>query len=117
MNYVDVLDFIQKAGKFGSKLGLDNITNLTNELGNPEKNLRFVHIAGTNGKGSTALFLSEIFKKAGYKTGLYTSPFIYEFNERIKINGKNIPDDRLTSIMERVILAISSTAFFTRTPQ
>lgn len=108
MNYLDVLNFIQKTGKFGSKLGLDNITNLTNELGNPEKNLRFVHIAGTNGKGSTALFLSEIFKKAGYKTGLYTSPFIYEFNERIKINGKNIPDDKLTNVMERVILAISS---------
>lgn len=106
MDYKEALKFIQKSGKFGSKLGLLNITNLMNELGNPQKNLRFVHIAGTNGKGSTALFISEILRTSGLKTGLYTSPFIYEFNERMKINGENISDSDFSSVMEKVVSAI-----------
>ena len=108
MNYNDALKFIQKTGKFGSKLGLLSITNLMNELKNPQDNLKFVHVAGTNGKGSTSLFISEILKRAGYKTGLYTSPFIYEFNERIKIDGKNITDSDFACVMEKVATAISN---------
>jgi dihydrofolate synthase/folylpolyglutamate synthase len=71
-------------------------------LGNPQDSLSFVHIAGTNGKGSTAAFLSEILVLSGYKTGLFTSPFLYEFNERMRINGENIPDEELSEIMIRV---------------
>ncbi|MBP3336813.1 MAG: bifunctional folylpolyglutamate synthase/dihydrofolate synthase [Clostridia bacterium] len=108
MDYLEALKFIQKSGKFGSKLGLLNITNLMHELGDPQDKLRFVHVAGTNGKGSTALFISEILRSAGLKTGLYTSPFIYEFNERMKIDGKNIPDSDFSAVMEKVIAAINN---------
>lgn len=106
MNYTDALSFINKTGKFGSKLGLLNIENLMHELGDPQDSLKFVHIAGTNGKGSTALFISEILRKSGLSVGLYTSPFIYEFNERIKVDGKNIPDEDFARIMDSVVLAI-----------
>lgn len=108
MDYLEALKFIQKSGKFGSKLGLLNITNLMHELGDPQDKLRFVHVAGTNGKGSTALFISEILRSSGLKTGLYTSPFIYEFNERMKIDGKNIPDSDFSAVMEKVIAAINN---------
>ncbi len=71
-------------------------------LGNPQKNLRIVHIAGTNGKGSTAVMLAEILKNAGYRCGLFTSPYIERFNERIRINGEEIPDDDLATIITKV---------------
>jgi dihydrofolate synthase/folylpolyglutamate synthase len=71
-------------------------------LGNPEKNLKFIHIAGTNGKGSTAAMLANILKEAGYKTGLYTSPYIHNFNERIQINGVPISNRALEQMTERI---------------
>ena len=79
--------------QFGVKLGLDNITNLLHYLGNPEKKFKSFHIAGSNGKGSTASFTSSILIEDGYKTGLYTSPHLVKFNERIRINGIEIPDE------------------------
>lgn len=108
MDYSEALGYIKAAGRFGSKLGLENITNLMKELKNPEKKLRFIHVAGTNGKGSTSLFISEILREAGFKTGLYTSPFIYEFNERIKINGENISDSDFAHVTEKVVCAIAA---------
>ena len=71
-------------------------------MGNPQDELKYVHVAGTNGKGSTCSMLASILEKAGYKTGLFTSPHIYEFNERIKINGENITNDELCEIAEYV---------------
>ena len=71
-------------------------------MGNPEKKLKFVHIAGTNGKGSTAAMTASILRKAGYCTGLYTSPFLFRFNERMNINGADIADEELAEITEFV---------------
>jgi len=105
MDYKDVTAFINKAKKFGSRLDLTRITKLCELLENPQDKCRFVHVAGTNGKGSTSVFIENILMEAGYKTGLYTSPFIYDFNERIQINNKPISDDALLSVMERVVFA------------
>ncbi len=102
MDYQEVMQYIEKTKKIGMKLGLDKPRRLMELLGNPQDSLSFVHIAGTNGKGSTAAFLTEILIRSGYKTGLYTSPFLYEFNERIRINGKNISDEALGRVMQRV---------------
>lgn len=102
MEYQEVLDFIGGAEKFGKKLGLNKVRHLMKRLGNPQETLKTVHIAGTNGKGSTAAFLSEILQTAGYTVGLFTSPFLYEFNERIRVNGQMIDDVALCSAMERV---------------
>ncbi len=82
----------------GSIPGLGRTQTLLEKMGNPEKKLKFIHIAGTNGKGSTASMTASILRKAGYKVGLYTSPYIYRFNERMQINGQQIPDDELVDI-------------------
>ncbi len=102
MNREEVISFIDNSKKFGSKLELERIKKLCELLGNPQDRLKFIHIAGTNGKGSTSLYLHNALVDAGYKTGLYTSPFIYEFNERIQIDGTPIPDDKLTEIISIV---------------
>jgi len=77
---------------FGMKLGLDNIKNFLDHIGNPQDQLKVIHLAGSNGKGSTAAFLSSILQELGNKVGLYTSPHFVRYNERIKINGIEIPD-------------------------
>ena len=82
----------------GSIPGLGRTQNLLDLMGNPQDKLKYVHIAGTNGKGSTAAMTASILQKAGYKVGLYTSPYIYRFNERMQINGEPISDDELTRI-------------------
>jgi len=87
--------YIHSLSKFGKKSGLDNITRLLNILGNPQDKLKFVHIAGTNGKGSTASFVASSLMEAGLNVGLFTSPFIEVFNERIKINNQNISNEDL----------------------
>ncbi len=95
MNYNEAVDFIHSTKKLGNKLGLENIKRLMDTLGNPQDKLKFVHIAGTNGKGSTAAFISSILIEAGYKTGIFTSPYIQRFNERIRINNNDIENDDL----------------------
>ncbi|KXZ40302.1 dihydrofolate synthase / folylpolyglutamate synthase [Alkalithermobacter thermoalcaliphilus JW-YL-7 = DSM 7308] len=98
MKYAQALDFIYGASRFGIKLGLDNITKLLDLLGNPHKNLKVIHVAGTNGKGSTSSFITSILKNAGYTVGLFTSPHLEEFTERIRINGENIKQEDLARI-------------------
>ncbi|RDW17590.1 bifunctional folylpolyglutamate synthase/dihydrofolate synthase [Oceanobacillus arenosus] len=98
MNYEESLAFIHGSQYKGMKLGLDNITKLMDLLGNPQDKLKIIHIAGTNGKGSTASFIAQILIEAGYKTGLFTSPFLQRFNERIKINNQDIADKQLGDI-------------------
>lgn len=98
MDYKETLDYISSINWKGSVLGLERISLLMEKLGNPQKNLKFIHIAGTNGKGSTAAFLSSILVKAGYNTGLFTSPYIEVFNERMQINNENISDEELAEI-------------------
>jgi dihydrofolate synthase/folylpolyglutamate synthase len=80
----------QRVGSAAYKANLDNTIAICQALGNPEKKLKFVHVAGTNGKGSSSHMLAAILQQAGYKTGLYTSPHLIDFRERIKINGKMI---------------------------
>lgn len=98
MNYQEALDFIHGTCKFGSKLGLENITYLLELLGKPQDRLKVIHIAGTNGKGSTAAYLHSILKEAGYRVGLYTSPYLQSFTERIQINGVDISEARLAEL-------------------
>jgi len=99
MNYDEAMEYIHGTLKFGSKLGLESITKLMDFMGNPQKRLRFIHVAGTNGKGSTTAFISNILINSGYKTGIFTSPYIQRFTERIKINDKEIEPDELTDII------------------
>lgn len=102
MEYSEAIDYIHSILKFGSKLGLTNITELMRRLGNPQNNFKAIHVAGTNGKGSTSVMLSEILRRQGYKTGLFTSPYIEDFCERIQINGENISHDELARLTEIV---------------
>ncbi len=98
MNYNEAIEYIHGTLKFGSKLGLHNIGELLRLMGDPQKKLKFVHVAGTNGKGSTVAFISSILIEAGYRTGVYTSPFIQRFSERIKIGEAEISMDELAEI-------------------
>lgn len=98
MTYDEALAYIHSVTWRGSRLGLERTNELLEKIGNPQKALKFVHIAGTNGKGSTAAMLARVFTLAGYRTGLYISPFINRFNERMQLNGEPIPDDTLAEI-------------------
>lgn len=102
MTYEKAIEYINSTEWFGSKLGLERISELMSRLGNPQNHLKFVHIAGTNGKGSCSAMLASVFKAAGYKTGLYTSPYIYRFNERMQINGKEIDNDILADLISEI---------------
>lgn len=95
----NTLSFLEKLQTFGWKLNLENIYSLLVYMDNPHVNLKCVHIAGTNGKGSTSAFLESILRTAGYKTGLFTSPHLVEVNERIRVNGVCISDADLTKYM------------------
>ena len=98
MNLDQTLNYIHGLYRKGVKPGLHRELQLLEMLGNPHKKLKFVHIAGTNGKGSTASMTASILKKAGYKAGLFTSPFIYRFNERIQLDGSQIPDEKVIEL-------------------
>ncbi len=102
MNYTEALEYIHSISWTFCKPGLERIGELCKALGNPEKKLKFVHVAGTNGKGSFCSMLSSVLVKGGLKVGLYTSPYIKVFNERMRINGENIPDETLARLTERV---------------
>ena len=98
MNYEEALQYIHKVSWTGSRLGLHRTIELLDKIGNPHKKLKFVHIAGTNGKGSTASMIASVLKESGYRVGLYTSPFIHRFNERMQVNGVEIGDDELAEM-------------------
>ncbi|MEE1320682.1 MAG: folylpolyglutamate synthase/dihydrofolate synthase family protein [Acutalibacteraceae bacterium] len=98
MTYDEALEFIYSRRKFQKSSGHERIERLLELLGCPHKKLRFVHIVGTNGKGSVSTALSEVLKEGGYKTGLFTSPFIFEFGERIKVNGEFIPKSKIAEL-------------------
>jgi len=99
LNYQEAIEFLNIAHKFGSKLGLQRIKNLLNLLDRPHEKLKFIHVAGTNGKGSVVAFISNILIQAGYKVGVYTSPHINNFCERIKINHENISRDNIARLV------------------
>lgn len=102
MNYEETIAYIHSAYWKGTKDGLSRTRELLSLLGDPQDRLRFVHVAGTNGKGSTCAMLASILQAAGYKTGLYTSPFVNRFNERIALNGTPIPDQDLVGIFDKI---------------
>ena len=102
MNYTEALDYIHKISWTGSRPGLERIAELCRLLGDPQDKLKFVHVGGTNGKGSFSSMLSSVLIASGKRVGTYTSPYIYRFNERIMINGKPIADERLAELTERV---------------
>jgi dihydrofolate synthase / folylpolyglutamate synthase len=110
LNYVDAIDYIHSLEKFGIHPGLERIKALCEALGNPQDRLKFIHVAGTNGKGSTSTMISEILQKAGYRTGLFTSPYVIDFNERIQIDGKMIPSDDLAEIVSKLEPVITELA-------
>ena len=95
MDYAEALAYIDGAQFFGAEPSLRRIRELMELLGDPQKKLKFVHIAGTNGKGSCAAMLASVLRAAGYRTGLYTSPYLYRFSERMQLNGEQIPDEAL----------------------
>jgi dihydrofolate synthase/folylpolyglutamate synthase len=94
------LPMYQRVGAAAYKEGLDGILSLCERLGNPQEKLRYVHVAGTNGKGSTSHFLGSVLQEAGFKTGLYTSPHLVDFRERIKINGEPVSKEFVISFTE-----------------
>jgi dihydrofolate synthase/folylpolyglutamate synthase len=102
MNYNEAMKYIQEVGNFGSNYGLDRTYRLLELLGNPQDKLKLVHIAGTNGKGSTTAMITALLREKGFKVGMYTSPYLEEFEERIQINGENIQKRRLGQLMDKV---------------
>ncbi|MCB0454745.1 MAG: bifunctional folylpolyglutamate synthase/dihydrofolate synthase, partial [Aequorivita sp.] len=107
MNYTETINWLfeqlpmyQRVGKVAYKADLSATLNLAEYLKNPENNFKSVHVAGTNGKGSTSHMLASVFQEAGYKTGLYTSPHLRDFRERIKVNGKMIPKQYVSEFVE-----------------
>src|SRR5215471_5734240 len=108
MTYPETLDFLysqlpmySRIGKEAFKKDLTNTIALCNLLGNPQKKFKSIHIAGTNGKGSTSHMLAAILQQAGYKTGLYTSPHLKDFRERVRINGAMIPEETVTDFVSK----------------
>lgn len=106
MNYIESVDYIHSLLAFGIKPGLERISMLLDLLNNPQDKLKFIHIAGTNGKGSTSTYISNMLIADGYKTGLFTSPYVIDFCERIKINGENIDKnifaEAVTEVREKI---------------
>lgn len=103
MTYSEALKNIHSLLSFGSRPGLDRVSELLRRMGNPQDKLRYIHVAGTNGKGSTCAMLSAILKAEGYKTGLFISPYITDFRERIQINNEPVSEETLTAAVEKTL--------------
>jgi len=102
MNYQEAVEFIHSIPWANKKLGLDRIANLLAVMGDPQKHLKFIHVAGTNGKGSICEMTARILEEAGYTVGVFVSPFIHRFNERMQVNHHQISDNELAEIVTRV---------------
>ncbi len=102
MTYKETLDYIHSVTWKGSRPGLERITELLEKLNNPQDGLKFIHIAGTNGKGSTSAMLESVLRAVGYRTGLFVSPYIKHFNERICVSGKPISNEDLAAVTSLV---------------
>ena len=102
MTAQEAIDYIEQYTWSTTRLGLERTQALLHALGEPQKKLKFIHVAGSNGKGSTCAMLAAILQAAGYRTGLYISPYIQDFCERMQVNGENVPGDTLAAITERV---------------
>lgn len=105
--YQDAVNYLYRLQKYGIKFGLSKTTNLLEAFGNPHKSQRYIHIAGTNGKGSVAAFIASILKETGLKVGLYSSPHLVRFTERFKINGEEISQNKAKELIEELRTAFS----------
>lgn len=108
MTYQEAIHYIESTAMFSAAPGLERSRALLRALGDPQDTLRFVHVAGTNGKGSTCAMLASILQAAGYKTGLFTSPYLRRFNERIRVNGRSISDSDLAKATEKLKAAVEA---------
>ncbi|HBZ01829.1 MAG TPA: tetrahydrofolate synthase, partial [candidate division Zixibacteria bacterium] len=108
MEYNEVIEYILQMEKFGIKLGLSNITKFLSYIGNPQESYPMIHVAGTNGKGSTVAIMEAILMAAGYRVGVYTSPHLVDFRERIKINGRLIDKKYITDFFNNNLKKIES---------
>ena len=102
MDYREALQYIDGVSWLGSRPGLERVAALLHRLGDPQEKLKFVHIAGTNGKGSCAAMTASVLRAAGYRTGLFTSPYLFRFNERMQINGEPIGDEELAALVTQI---------------
>src|SRR5271163_2633179 len=102
MTYSQAIEFLYSLRLFGMKLGLENTFRLAAAMGNPHHYLRFIHVAGTNGKGSTCAMLESIYRTAGLRVGLFTSPHLISFAERIQINRESIPEKEVVRLTEEI---------------
>jgi len=102
MNYDQALQYIHSVSWTFTKPGLERIRELCQRLGNPQNGLKFIHVVGTNGKGSFCSMMDSVLRHASYKVGLFTSPYIKEFTERIRVDGENIPDQDLAEIVSYI---------------
>ncbi len=106
LGYDDAIEKLHSKGMFYIELGLERISAVLESFGNPQDKLKYIHVAGTNGKGSVCAILDAILREAGYKTGLYTSPHIFEYTERIKISGTEISKGDFSKYFEKVYIKI-----------
>jgi len=102
MTYDQALEYIHSRARFGSKPGLDRVAHIMARFGDPHKKTRFVHVAGTNGKGSVTAMTASVLRRAGYRTGMFTSPYLEDFRERIQLDGELIPRDTLARYADAV---------------
>jgi dihydrofolate synthase/folylpolyglutamate synthase len=100
--FLESLEYLYSLQRFGMVFGLSNIENITRTLGNPHDSLKVIHIGGTNGKGSTAIMMASILRESGYRVGLYTSPHILSFTERIRVNGQSISEAEVAQLTARI---------------
>jgi len=112
MNYNQVIKYLNNREKFGIKLGLKNIRLLLKKVGSPHKKIKCIHVAGTNGKGSCCAMISSVLQEAGYKVGMYTSPHLKRFNERIKINNKEISNKDVVKYFLKTKPHITTQTYF-----
>ncbi|TLZ56972.1 MAG: bifunctional folylpolyglutamate synthase/dihydrofolate synthase, partial [Methanobacteriota archaeon] len=110
MDYEALLNELYRLERFGIKLGLDTITELLGHMGNPHRRFKTVHVTGTNGKGSVCAYVASVLRKAGHRTGLYTSPHLVRFSERIQVDGREISDADVARIYQEMQPAIAKTS-------
>jgi len=106
VNYKEAIDYLVNLTKFGFNFGLGRVTYLLDQVGNPHRQIKTIHVGGTNGKGSTSALLSSILVGSGYRVGVFTSPHLHSYRERVVINGVQISEDRVADILSRLKLIL-----------
>ncbi len=117
MDYEALLNELYLLERFGIKLGIETITDLLGHMGNPHRRFKTVHVTGTNGKGSVCAYVASVLRRAGYRVGLYTSPHLVRFTERIQVDGREIPDADVARIYHEMQPAIAKTSHGSRVRQ